>query len=79
MKTKPKPLTINLNAKVRVHLTKHGKAVYQAWHVIAIGELLEAPDVFEDQLWELCRIFSGAMTIGAIPLFKNNMIEVIGE
>jgi hypothetical protein len=63
-------LTVNVNDKVRVHLTEKGKEIYQAYYP---NEKIE--DAIETQLWTLMQIFGSRLSIGGDILFVNNEIS----
>jgi|GEM_PF-2593157 len=73
-------MKFNINAQVRVRLTKLGAAAHNAHHRLALSERSWTPkaegDVLEVPLWDLMHIFGPHCFMGSpIQPFKDNEIE----
>ena len=70
--------TLNVNSRVRVRLTDHGKRQYFMNYCDPKEALEDVPDVLEAQLHELMLIFSDQMYMGnPHMMFEGNQIEVL--
>lgn len=68
---------INLNSRVRVKLTKHGKIILEMYEYTT--EKPDAEGFIEMHLWELMRVFGPVMFNGNPNLpFENMNVELLG-
>lgn len=79
-----KPLTINLNARIRVRLTIEGRNVYHDhWSDLVryAGNLTEPPlideDIWEGELWDFAHIFGRHLYNGCPPLTVGTNLTVV--
>src|SRR3569832_1831609 len=76
-------MKFNINAQVRVRLTKLGAAAHNAHHRLALSERSWTPkadgDVLEVPLWDLMHIFGPHCFLGSpIQPFKDIEFEFTG-
>lgn len=68
---------INLNAKVRVQLTEHGKIILEMDEYAS--DKPDADGFLEMQLWTLMRVFGPVMFLGNPNMpFENMNVELLG-
>ena len=69
-------MIVNLNDKAKAKLTDRGKLFYRQYYNF-MDQGVEAPDVWEGQLWEMFHIFGHGCMMGNEVVFERCEIELL--
>lgn len=66
-------MIININDKVRVRLTEHGRDIWE----VSSSHHVRPPIEVEIQLWLLIKLFGPFLDMGCDLIFQENKIELL--
>ena len=76
----PKPVKINLNAKIRVRINDIGKAVLRKKDYYDKHKIKEDNEGYSIwPLWEIMTIFNSELYVGSRPVFVDNEIILVDK